>query len=79
MKINLPGNLSLYVESRLDSLPLQSNQQQEQQDKKTSKKNKAEVEIKQVPKAKRQMKPLAVKPHVKVKPIKIIRPRIKRP
>ncbi|MBB4110493.1 hypothetical protein [Pedobacter zeae] len=35
--------------------------------------------IKQVPKAKRQVKPMTVKPNVKIKPIKIIKPRIKRP
>jgi len=38
-----------------------------------------EVQIKEVPKARRQLKPMAVKPNVKVKPIKIIKPKIKRP
>lgn len=37
------------------------------------------LQIKEVPKAKRQVKPMAVKPNVKVKPIKIIKPKIKRP
>ncbi|MBO9674130.1 MAG: hypothetical protein J7577_11840 [Sphingobacteriaceae bacterium] len=35
--------------------------------------------IKEVPKAKRQVKPMMVKPNVKIKPIKIIKPRIKKP
>jgi len=38
-----------------------------------------DVQIKEVPKARRQLKPMAVKPNVKVKPIKIIKPKIKRP
>ncbi|CAH0310273.1 hypothetical protein SRABI27_05191 [Pedobacter sp. Bi27] len=37
------------------------------------------LQIKEVPKAKKQLKPMAVKPKVKVKPIKIIKPKIKRP
>nr|WP_276898056.1 hypothetical protein [Pedobacter kyonggii] len=37
------------------------------------------LQIKKVPKAKKQLKPMAVKPNVKVKPIKIIKPKIKRP
>ncbi|WP_175636370.1 hypothetical protein [Pedobacter ghigonis] len=37
------------------------------------------AKIKEVPKARRQLKPMAVKPNVKVKPIKIIKPKIKRP
>lgn len=58
---------------------------QKKQDKKSSKnsgkqkKEDVKVEIKQVPKAKRQMKPAAFKPTIKVKPIKIIRPKIKKP
>jgi hypothetical protein len=58
---------------------------QEKQDKQASKKQEnqkkadIEVEVKQVPKAKRQMKPVAVKANIKVKPIKIIRPKIKKP
>ena len=39
----------------------------------------AKPEIKQVPKSKRQVKPIAVKPNIKVKPIKIIKPKIKKP
>ncbi|MEJ5961582.1 hypothetical protein [Pedobacter immunditicola] len=35
--------------------------------------------IKVVPKSRRQVKPTVVKPKVKVKPVKIIRPKIKRP
>ncbi|ARS38225.1 hypothetical protein CA265_00380 [Sphingobacteriaceae bacterium GW460-11-11-14-LB5] len=37
------------------------------------------LQIKEVPKAKKQLKPMAVRPNVKVKPIKIIKPKIKRP
>ncbi|MFD0941352.1 hypothetical protein [Pedobacter boryungensis] len=38
-----------------------------------------EPEIKQVPQARRQPKPTIIKPIVKVKPIKIVRPKIKKP
>lgn len=38
-----------------------------------------EPEIKQVPKARRQVKPTIIKPSIKVKPIKIVRPKIKKP
>jgi len=72
-----------------DSITLSaSNQQEEQvikkQDKekkdKQPKNQKAEpTEIKAVPKAKKQLKPMAIKPNIKVKPIKMIKPKIKRP
>lgn len=65
-----------------------SNQQEEQVIKKQDKEKKDKqsenqkpepLPIKEVPKAKKQLKPMAVKPNVKVKPIKIIKPKIKRP
>ncbi|SER37429.1 hypothetical protein SAMN04488023_10834 [Pedobacter rhizosphaerae] len=55
-------------------------QDQKKLDKKTSGHPKPDQpKIKEVPRAKRQIKPMAVKPNVKVKPIKIIKPKIKRP
>ena len=72
-----------------DSITLSaSNQQEEQVIKKQDKEKKDKqpenqkpepLQIKEVPKAKKQVKPMAVKPNVKVKPIKIIKPKIKRP
>jgi len=53
---------------------LQKSQEQKKLNQKPDK-----LEIKEVPKAKRQVKPAAVKPNIKVKPIKIIKPKIKRP
>ena len=53
---------------------LQKGQEQKKSDQKPDK-----PEIKEVPKAKRQVKPTAVKPNIKVKTIKIIKPKIKRP
>jgi len=68
-----------------DSIPagLQDNQQQKGKKKPDDKKPEvqepeAKPEIKQVPKARRQLKPTVVKPVIK-KPIKIIRPKIKKP
>jgi len=56
---------------------LQDEKTLKKQDRK--KKDNLEVDIKQVPKAKRQVKPVALKPNIKVKPIKIMRPKIKKP
>jgi hypothetical protein len=59
-------------------LPLQGGPKRKMQVNKPTAQN---PEIKQVPKARRQVKPAVVKPNVKmkVKPIKIIRPKFKRP
>lgn len=54
-------------------------QDKEKKDKKPENQKPEPLQIKEVPKAKRQVKPMAVKPNVKVKPIKIIKPKIKRP
>lgn len=35
--------------------------------------------VKQIPKAKNQPKPVAIKPKVNIKPVKITKPKIKRP
>ena len=64
-----------------------SNQQEElikkqdkaKKDKQPENQKPESLQIKEVPKAKKQLKPMAVKPNVKVKPIKIIKPKIKRP
>jgi hypothetical protein len=68
----------------MPNLPHQEAQEIKVQDnkakgKRANQKKPEQIQIKEVPKAKRQLKPMAVKPHVKVKPIKIIKPKIKRP
>ncbi|QNR84976.1 hypothetical protein H9N25_00235 [Pedobacter riviphilus] len=54
-------------------------QDKEKKDKQLENQKPEPLQIKEVPKAKKQLKPMAVKPNVKVKPIKIIKPKIKRP
>ncbi|MCZ4244250.1 hypothetical protein [Pedobacter punctiformis] len=67
------------------SITIAPDQSQEKKKKKSSEKQdkaqQPEIDptIKQVPKARKQLKPAAIKPAIKVKPIKIIRPKIKRP
>ncbi|MDQ0641247.1 outer membrane biosynthesis protein TonB [Pedobacter sp. W3I1] len=81
----LSGVLAMQQDSITSTL---SNLQEEQVIKKQDKEKKDKqpenqkpepLQIKEVPKAKKQLKPMAVKPNVKVKPIKIIKPKIKRP
>lgn len=54
---------------------------QEKQEKKNQEKEKKgnPSDIKQVPKARKQLKPGKVQSRVRIKPIKIIRPRVKKP
>lgn len=54
---------------------------QEKQEKKKQEKEKKSnpSDIKQVPKARKQLKPGKVQSRVRIKPIKIIRPRVKKP
>jgi hypothetical protein len=75
------GNYAVVLLADSNYIPPQTDLQDKKSLKKQDKPNKAEieVEIKQVPKAKRQLKPAAIKPTIKVKPIKIIRPKIKKP
>lgn len=47
--------------------------------KQSSKPSVDKAKIKEIPKAKKQVKPIAVKPNIKVKPIKIVKPKIKKP
>lgn len=54
-------------------------QDKEKKDKQPENQKPEPLQIKEVPKAKKQLKPMAVRPNVKVKPIKIIKPKIKRP
>jgi hypothetical protein len=59
-------------------------QEEKQQDSRKSGKNEKpdpdKPDIKEVPKARKQSRPeVVVKPNIKVKPIKIIRPKIRRP
>ena len=68
----------------MPNLPHQEEQEIKVQDKKkkekqSDQKKPEQIQIKEVPKAKRQLKPMAVKPNVKVKTIKVIKPKIKRP
>ncbi|NQX39988.1 hypothetical protein SAMN05421820_106391 [Pedobacter steynii] len=59
-----------------------SRRQQEKEKKKTEDKGGPEQnipDIREIPKAKKQSRPVIVKPNIKGKPIKVIRPKIKRP
>jgi len=59
-----------------------SRQQQEKEKKKSEDKGSPEQnipDIREIPKAKKQSRPVIVKPNIKGKPIKVIRPKIKRP
>lgn len=75
------------VHHAANNLSLDVTEMQQRQDKKkqTSKKEAKDIDnkqvepIKQVPKSRKQLKPAVVKPTVKVKPIKVIRPKIKKP
>jgi len=58
---------------------LMKKQDKEKKDKQPGNQKPEPLQIKEVPKAKKQLKPMAVRPKVKVKPIKIIKPKIKRP
>ncbi|WP_437394279.1 hypothetical protein M1D52_04125 [Olivibacter sp. SA151] len=60
-----------------DEYSIASNRQQDDKGKnKKPEKTKQQVEVKQVPKAKKQNAPVKVKPNIKVKP-KVIRPKIR--
>ncbi len=84
---SLDSRASSRAASSTDTLAKSAIGQQQEQDKKeqTPKKdvkdagNKQIEPIKQVPKSRKQLKPTVVKPNIKVKPIKIIRPKIKKP
>ncbi|MNY19562.1 hypothetical protein D3C86_1530020 [compost metagenome] len=55
---------------------------QEKEKKKNDDKGKQEKDvpdIREIPKAKKQSRPIVIKPNIKGKPIKVIRPKIKRP
>ena len=67
-----------------DSIPYQKQDDKKEKNKESKQDTKqvgkdVEPEIKQVPKARRQAKPTVIKPVIKVKPIKIVRPKIKKP
>lgn len=67
------------VDAKKDSL---SHPQQEKEKKKSEDKGQPEQnipDIREVPRAKKQSRPVIVKPNIKGKPIKVIRPKIKRP
>ncbi|RZL48899.1 MAG: hypothetical protein EOP00_08135 [Pedobacter sp.] len=72
--LNTPVNYTQRTQEEL----VETKQDKKNKEKKADQKT-AQPEIKQVPKSKRQVKPIAVKPNVKVKPIKIIKPKIKKP
>lgn len=83
----LSGAISAWPQDavlNMPNLPHQEEQEIKVQDKKkkekqSDQKKPEQIQIKEVPKAKRQLKPMAVKPNVKVKTIKVIKPKIKRP
>jgi hypothetical protein len=77
LPISLWAITPMYDKEVRDSL---SRQQQEK--KKSEDKGKPEQnipDIREIPKAKKQSRPVIVKPNIKGKPIKVIRPKIKRP
>lgn len=66
----------------VDSAQYQQQDKEKDQNKETPnpKQVPQKSEIKEIPKARRQSRPpVVVKPHIKVKPIKVIRPKIKKP
>jgi hypothetical protein len=56
-----------------------SKQKPDNNDKPNDKSGPDKPDIREVPKARKQARPPVVKPNIKVKPIKVIRPKIKRP
>lgn len=79
LPISLWAITPMYDKEVRDSL---SRQQQEKEKKKSEDKGKPEQnipDIREIPKAKKQSRPVIVKPNIKGKPIKVIRPKIKRP
>lgn len=67
-----------------DSAHVQKQDDQKQNDKEQKKPvqkqgNDAKPDIKQVAKARRQPKPVVIKPIIKIKQIKVIRPKIRKP
>ena len=71
-------SIALSVSNRQEEQVLKK-QDKEKKDKQPENQKPEPLQIKEVPKAKKQLKPMAIKPNVKVKPIKIIKPKIKRP
>lgn len=82
--------MHLYRNSLSDTTSIAGERQEPKQDKGEKKRGQKEgkkdvPEIKQVPTARKQIKPLSVKqdikvkPNIKIQPIKIIRPKIRKP
>lgn len=75
-------NANLVHKSFVLSIDSIKPQQEKQEDKKTKTNTKTQEkkpEITTVPKARKQTRPTVVKPKVIVKPIKVIKPKIKKP
>ncbi|TCC97810.1 hypothetical protein [Pedobacter hiemivivus] len=66
-------------EGKKDQLQDESKQKPENKEKPTNNPSPDKADIREVPKARKQARPPVVKPNIKVKPIKVIRPKIKRP
>ncbi|TCC87336.1 hypothetical protein EZ428_21810 [Pedobacter frigiditerrae] len=85
MEIEQPiGRINLMHKSfalKIDSIKPQQEKQDEKNSKSktTAKTQEKKPEIATVPKSRKQMRPTVVKPKVIVKPIKVIKPKIKKP
>ncbi|TKC60198.1 hypothetical protein FBD94_14905 [Pedobacter hiemivivus] len=66
-------------EGKKDQLQDEGKQKPENKEKSNPKQAPNKPDIREVPKARKQSRPPVVKPNIKVKPIKVIRPKIKRP
>jgi hypothetical protein len=72
--------MKIALRTNMNSLLIQEEKKQVKENKpKDRQKPTTTPEIKHIPKARKQAKPTMVKPHINVKPIKVIRPKIKRP
>ncbi|HEX7367032.1 MAG TPA: hypothetical protein VF273_08045 [Pelobium sp.] len=76
---NILLNTNLIV--RLDSIKVEKTDKtkEKDQEKANTKPEPKKPEIKKVPKARNQERPKVIKPNIKIKPVKIIRPKIRKP
>lgn len=74
------ANVSMKKEKTNVAYQYQDNKKEKSKEKPDNKQKPNKTDIVEVPKARKQARPpVVVKPNVKVKPIKVIRPNIKRP
>jgi hypothetical protein len=77
LPISLWAITPMYDKELRDSLSPQRQEKKKSEDKGKPEQN--VPDIREIPKAKKQSRPVIVKPNIKGKPIKVIRPKIKRP